>query len=203
MSVDNNENFLDDDGQTNNDERLNENMNEELQEDSQNTNIDYVNELEEKVAEYKKALAQSDKTIKEQKDIVLRSRAEVDNIRKRSEGEITKAKKFALERLLSEILPVIDNLERALESEKAGKSDDNTALKEGVELTLKTLLDTVSKFGLEPINPIGEDFNPELHQAMSIQESPDFDSNKCMLVMQKGYILNGRVIRPAMVMVSK
>ena len=203
MNVDNNENFLDDDGQTNHDQQLNEDMNQELQEDSQNTNIDYVNELEEKVEEYKKALAQSDKTIKEQKDIVLRSRAEVDNIRKRSEGEITKAKKFALERLLSEILPVIDNLERALESAKADKSDDNTAITEGVELTLKTLHDTVSKFGLETINPIGEDFNPELHQAMSIQESPDFDSNKCMLVMQKGYILNGRVIRPAMVMVSK
>ncbi|WP_087018744.1 nucleotide exchange factor GrpE [Thaumasiovibrio subtropicus] len=158
--------------------------------------------LETKIEELKKALAQSDATVQEQRDSVLRAKAEVENMRRRTEQEIDKARKFALERFAGELLPVIDNMERAVDM--ADKSDE--AIKpmvEGVELTLKTMTDTVAKFGLKEINPVNEPFNPELHQAMSIQESAEHEPNTVMMVMQKGYELNGRVVRPAMVMVSK
>ena len=144
----------------------------------------------------------SEAKVQEQQDSVLRAKAEVENMRRRTEGEIDKARKYALNKFAEELLPVIDNLERAIQA----ADTDNEATKpllEGVELTHKTFVDTVSKFGLKEINPEGETFNPEMHQAMSIQESPDHESNTVMFVMQKGYELNGRVIRPAMVMVAK
>ncbi len=171
--------------------------NEESAEEQSQENL-----LETKIEELKAALAQSDATVQEQRDSVLRAKAEVENMRRRTEQEIEKARKFALERFAGELLPVIDNMERAVDM--ADKEDE--ALKpmiEGVELTLKTMSDAVSKFGLKAINPVGEAFNPEFHQAMSIQESAEHEPNTVMLVMQKGYELNGRVVRPAMVMVSK
>ena len=155
-----------------------------------------------RITDLEEALAASEAKVEEQKDSVLRARADVENMRRRSEQEIEKARKFALERFAGELLPVIDNLERAIDM--ADKADE--ALKpmlEGVELTLKTMSNTVDKFGLKVIDPKGEKFNPEMHQAMSIQESAEHDPNTVMLVMQKGYELNGRVVRPAMVMVSK
>jgi len=155
-----------------------------------------------RIAELEAALLTSDAKVKEAQDNVLRARAEGENVRRRSEVEIDKARKFALNKFTEELLPVIDNLERAIEM--ADKNDE--ALKsmiEGVELTLKTMMATVEKFGLKQHNPVGEAFNPEFHQAMSIQESAEHEPNTVMLVMQKGYELNGRIIRPAMVMVSK
>ncbi|WP_273858663.1 nucleotide exchange factor GrpE [Photobacterium sp. GSS17] len=155
-----------------------------------------------RIAELEAALLTSEARVREQQDSVLRARADVENMRRRTEQEIDKARKFALERFAGELLPVIDNMERAIEM--ADKTDE--AIKpmlEGVELTLKTMTDTVAKFGLVAINPVGEAFNPEFHQAMSIQESAEHEPNTVMLVMQKGYELNGRVVRPAMVMVSK
>ncbi|MGL5292167.1 MAG: nucleotide exchange factor GrpE [Vibrionaceae bacterium] len=155
-----------------------------------------------KIATLEEALARSEAQIREQQDSVLRARADVDNMRRRSEQEVDKARKFALERFAGELLPVIDNLERALEVGDL----QNEALKpmqEGVALTLKTMLSVVQKFGLKVIDPHGEPFNPDWHQAMSIQESAEHAPNTVMLVMQKGYELNGRVLRPAMVMVSK
>ncbi|RTZ16163.1 nucleotide exchange factor GrpE [Vibrio aquaticus] len=155
-----------------------------------------------KIAQLEAALLSSEAKIKDQQDGVLRAKAEVENMRRRTESEIDKARKYALNKFAEELLPVIDNLERAIQA----ADTDNEAVKpllEGVELTHKTFTDTVSKFGLKEINPEGEAFNPELHQAMSIQESPDHEPNSVMFVMQKGYELNGRVIRPAMVMVSK
>ncbi|MBE1277725.1 nucleotide exchange factor GrpE [Enterovibrio baiacu] len=155
-----------------------------------------------RITELEAALEASEATVKEQQDSVLRARADVENIRRRTEQEIDKARKFALERFANELLPVIDNMERALEM----ADKENEALKpmlEGVELTLKTMKDSVAKFGLVELNPEGEAFNPEFHQAMSIQESAEHAPNTVMLVMQKGYALNGRVVRPAMVMVSK
>ncbi|MGF1879027.1 nucleotide exchange factor GrpE [Photobacterium frigidiphilum] len=155
-----------------------------------------------RIAELEAALLTSDAKVKEAQDNVLRARAEGENVRRRSEVEIDKARKFALNKFTEELLPVIDNLERAIEM--ADKNDE--ALKsmiEGVELTLKTMTATVEKFGLKQHNPVGEVFNPEFHQAMSIQESAEHAPNTVMLVMQKGYELNGRIIRPAMVMVSK
>ncbi|MDB1124666.1 nucleotide exchange factor GrpE [Vibrio algarum] len=163
---------------------------------------DAIDEEESKIAQLEAALLQSEMRIKEQQDSVLRAKAEVDNMRRRSEQEIDKARKYALNKFAEELLPVIDNLERAIQA----ASVDNEAVKpllEGVELTHKTFIDTIAKFGLQEINPEGEVFNPEYHQAMSIQESADHEPNSVMFVMQKGYQLNGRVVRPAMVMVSK
>ena len=155
-----------------------------------------------RIAELEAALLTSEAKVKDQQESVLRARADVENMRRRSEQEIDKARKFALNKFAEELLPVIDNMERAIEM--ADKNDE--AIKpmvEGVELTLKTMMGTVEKFGLKQLNPMGEAFNPEFHQAMSIQESAEHEPNTVMLVMQKGYELNGRVVRPAMVMVSK
>ena len=155
-----------------------------------------------RIAELEAALLAKDAEVNEVKDAALRARAEGENVRRRSEQEIDKARKYALNKFAEELLPVIDNLERAIEM--ADKNNDATkAMMEGVELTLMTMTTTVGKFGLKVIDPQGEAFNPEFHQAMAMQESADFAPNTVMAVMQKGYELNGRVIRPAMVMVSK
>ncbi|MEZ8776397.1 nucleotide exchange factor GrpE [Vibrio splendidus] len=165
-------------------------------------NEDAADEQESKIAQLEAALLSSESKVKEQQDSVLRAKAEVENMRRRTEQEVDKVRKYALNKFAEGLLPVIDNLERAVQAADA----ENEAVKpilEGVELTHKTFVDTVAKFGLTEINPEGEAFNPEFHQAMSIQESPDHESNTVMFVMQKGYELNGRVIRPAMVMVAK
>ena len=161
-----------------------------------------VDETAEKIASLEKALAAAEAKVAEQQDSVLRARAEADNARRRADGEVEKARKFALERFAGELLPVIDNLERGLQM----ADTENEAIKpmvEGVEMTLKSFVSTIEKFGMTPIDPQGEAFNPELHQAMSMQESADHEPNTVMAVMQKGYELNGRLLRPAMVMVSR
>ncbi len=161
-----------------------------------------MDEQEAKIAQLEAALLASEQRVKDQQDSVLRAKAEVENMRRRSEQEIDKARKYALNKFAEELLPVIDNLERAIQA----ADTENEAIKpiiEGVELTHKTFISTIEKFGLKEINPEGEAFNPEFHQAMSIQESPEHESNTVMFVMQKGYELNGRVVRPAMVMVAK
>ncbi len=155
-----------------------------------------------RIKELESKLAAANAKIEEQKDAVLRAKAESDNVRRRAEGEVDKAKKYALERFAGELLPVIDNLERALMSADM----DNEAIKavlEGVELTHKSFISTIAKFGMEVVDPQGEAFNPELHQAMSMQESADVAPNTVIAVMQKGYQLNGRLVRPAMVAVSR
>ncbi|WP_088330742.1 nucleotide exchange factor GrpE [Lacimicrobium sp. SS2-24] len=159
-------------------------------------------EEQQRIAELEASLAQAEATIRDQKDAVLRARADADNARKRAEAEIDKARKFALERFAGELLSVIDNLERALQVADAS----NEAVKpliEGVELTHKSFIATIEKFGMQVVDPQGEAFNPDLHQAMSMQESADVEPNSVLAVMQKGYQLNGRLLRPAMVMVSR
>lgn len=136
------------------------------------------------------------------KDDVLRAQADAQNAARRAEQEVEKARKFALERFANELLPVVDNLERALEA-AGGDSDEVKAIAEGVELTLKSFLDALGKFNVEVVDPDGEPFDPNLHQAMSMVENNDVEPNTVTAVMQKGYTLNGRLIRPAMVMVSK
>lgn len=159
-------------------------------------------EKDAKIAQLEAALLTSEAKVQEQQDSVLRAKAEVENMRRRTETEIDKARKYALNKFAEELLPVIDNLERAIQAADV-ENEVVKPLLEGVELTHKTFVDTTAKFGLKEIHPEGETFNPEMHQAMSIQESPDHESNTVMFVMQKGYELNGRVIRPAMVMVAK
>jgi len=139
----------------------------------------------------------------EQKDTVLRAQAEVQNMRRRCEADVEKAHKFALEKFSTELLTVIDNLERALESAPDTEADNIRAIREGVELTLKGFLETCEKFNIRQMDPEGEPFDPQMHQAMSMVPNPDVESNTVVAVVQKGYLLNDRVIRPAMVMVSK
>ena len=136
------------------------------------------------------------------RDDALRTLAEAQNIRRRSEKDIENARKFALEKFASELLGVADNLERALDS----ADKDNEVVKvllEGVSLTQKSLVDTLAKFNIMQLDPLGEPFDPQFHQAMSMVENPDVEPNTVTLVMQKGYVLNERLLRPAMVMVSK
>jgi len=147
-------------------------------------------------------LAQAEAAAQEEKDRALRIAAEMENLRRRSALDVEKAHKFALEKFSGELLPVIDSLERALEL----SDRENEALKptlEGVDLTLRSMLSTVAKFGVEAINPLGEPFDPNRHQAISMVENGQVAPNSVIAVMQKGYELNGRIIRPAMVMVAR
>ncbi|GGU58170.1 protein GrpE [Pseudomonas laurentiana] len=135
-------------------------------------------------------------------DQSLRAAADLQNIRRRAEQDIEKAHKFALEKFAGDLLPVIDSLERGLELSSA--EDENIRpMREGIELTLKMFHDTLKRFNLEAIDPHGEPFNAEHHQAMAMQESAEVEPNSVLKVFQKGYQLNGRLLRPAMVVVSK
>ena len=182
------------------------NENEELVEEIQQETTSTEDPLEETIArvqELEEQLkAQVEENSKKEQDLLLRTRAEIDNMRRRSEQDIEKAHKFALEKFSKDILNTIDNLERALAT-PANKEDESIkALFDGVELTLKELLSTVARFGVEPVGAVGDTFNPDLHQAISMQPAEGFESNQITTVLQKGYTLNGRVIRPAMVMVA-
>ena len=138
----------------------------------------------------------------EERDRAVRAVAEMENIRRRAAQDVEKAHKFALEKFVGELLPVIDNLERALEAgDKA--NEVLQPLLEGVELTLQSMQNSVAKFGVQAINPQGQPFDPNQHQAMSMIENAEVAPNTVIAVMQKGYDLNGRVVRPAMVMVAK
>ncbi len=136
------------------------------------------------------------------KDQALRAAAEAQNVRRRAEKDVENAHKFGMEKFCRELLAVVDNLERAQDQISA---DDETLkpLLEGIELTQKSFIDVLAKFSLERVDPVGEPFDPQLHQAMTMVENPDMEPNTVMDVMQKGYTLHGRLLRPAMVVVSK
>lgn len=148
-------------------------------------------------------LAEAESAAGQARDDLLRVQAEMQNLRRRTEQDVEKAHKFGLEKFSIELLTVMDNLERARSA--AADHDDKTvkAIHEGVDLTLKSFSDCFAKFKIEAVNPLGEPFDPAMHQAMTIQENPDVEPNTVIAVMQKGYTLHGRVIRPAMVVVSK
>jgi len=148
-------------------------------------------------------LAQAETVIAHQKDEVLRVQAEMQNLRRRTELDIEKAHKYGQEKLSAELLAVMDNLERALQVNMDRDDEAVKGLLQGVELTLKSFIDCFKKFSIEQIDPLGEPFDPQLHQAMSMQENANVEPDTVTAVMQKGYTLHGRVIRPAMVMVSK
>jgi len=135
------------------------------------------------------------------KDQLLRAQADVQNARRRAEQDVEKAHKFGLEKFANEMLPIIDNLERALES--MGEDEALKATREGIEMTLNMFASGLAKFQVEVVNPVGETFDPALHQAMSMVPMPDAEPNSVVTVVQKGYTLHGRLIRPAMVMVAK
>jgi len=183
------------------DEQVSEELNQEqeLHTEAETQAADVVDPRDERIAELE---AQLKEVQQRERDSLLRAKAEVENVRRRTELDIEKAHKFALEKFSGELLPVIDNLERAIDL--ADKSNPElTGLIEGVELTLKSMLDAVRKFGMEVVGDIHVPFNPELHQAMTMMESEELEPNHVIMVMQKGYTLNGRLLRPAMVAVSK
>jgi molecular chaperone GrpE len=139
----------------------------------------------------------------EQRETVLRAQAEVQNMRRRCEGDVEKAHKFALEKFSGELLPVLDNLERALRAVPDAQREQVRGLYEGVELTLKGFVETLARFQIRQVNPVGEPFDPQLHQAIAQVPNPSVAPNSVLEVMQKGYTLNGRVLRAAMVVVSR
>lgn len=136
-------------------------------------------------------------------ELLLRARADLENLRKRSQRELEQAHKFAIERFAEELLGVKDSLEMGLAAAAEGGKVDLAKLLEGKELTLKLLNQVFEKHGIKEIDPAGERFNPELHEAMTVQPSSDQEPNTVLTVIQKGYLLNERLLRPAMVVVAR
>lgn len=155
---------------------------------------DQVNALQE---ELEKALSKA----QENWNLYLSARAETENVRKRGERDLQNAHKYALDRFIADLLPVKDSLEMGVEA--AADIVDVNKLREGSELTLKMLKNVLAKFGVEEVNPAGQKFNPEFHEAMAMQPSRQVEPNTVLHVAQKGYLLNGRLLRPAMVIVAQ
>lgn len=147
-------------------------------------------------------LDSAEKKAAENWDHLLRTKAEMDNIRRRTQKDLENAHKFALEKFIAELLGVRDSLEMGV---TASTQENATveSLREGSEMTLSMLAGVFEKFNVVELNPEGEKFNPDHHQAMSMQPSAEHEPNTVIAVMQKGYLLNDRLVRPAMVMVSK
>jgi len=169
--------------------------------EADNTDSDRVIALEAMLEEARQKAAEAS-------DQALRTVADMQNLRKRTERDVESAHKFGQEKLVSSLLPVLDNLDRALDSsagvdaESAG-AEALAAMREGVELTRKTAQDALQKFSVEILEPVGEPFDPEFHEAMSMIPSDTAEPNTVLEVLQKGYTLNGRLLRAAMVVVSK
>lgn len=177
---------------------------EELNPTASDANADTVELSSEHsiIAKLEAELAKSQSQLADQHELMLRIKADAENARRRASLDVEKAHKFALEKFAGDLLPVVDNLERALSF--INREDEAfKGIIEGVELTMKSFLDTVAKYGVVQIDPAGQPFNPDQHQAMSIQPSADVPPNTVTFVLQKGYELNGRLLRPAMVGVSK
>ncbi|WP_066014538.1 nucleotide exchange factor GrpE [Endozoicomonas atrinae] len=154
-----------------------------------------IDDTARRIEELEEQLAQA-------KDQTLRAHAEAMNTKRRAEQDVEKAHKFALEKFVNELIPVVESLEKGIESAEQGEGQHETML-EGMRLTYKQLLDALAKFNVEQVNPEGQPFDPNFHQAISMVPNPDMEPNTVMNVFQKGYTLHGRVIRPAMVVVSK
>ena len=142
----------------------------------------------------------ADEKIKDLEEALLRSRAELDNAFKRNSADIEKAHKYGVERLLHELLPVVDNLEHALNNFSKDSSKED---REGVELTLKSFESALDKFGIRPIYPVNENFDPIKHEAVMTSQDPDKENNKIENIFQRGWELHDRVVRPARVSVIK
>jgi len=159
-------------------------------------------EAEASAEDLSKLLEEAQQKAQEHYEQLMRAHAEIENLKRRHSQEIEKAHKYALDKFVNELLAVWDSLELGHVAAQ-DQAADVGKLREGTELTLKMLGDVMVKFGVEQHNPEGESFNPELHQAMSMQPRDDVEPNTVVAVVQKGYSLNGRLVRPAMVMVSQ
>ncbi|WP_119344662.1 nucleotide exchange factor GrpE [Facilibium subflavum] len=160
-----------------------------------------VTKLKAEVDVLKAKLSNAEEKVHEAKEESLRALAEMENTRRRAQKDVGNAHKYALEKFADALLPVLDSMEKAVET--ANTSEDIKAMAEGVSLTQKMLLDTMDKFGIVQINPVGESFDPNKHEAMAMQPNPEMKDNQVMSVFQKGYALNNRVVRPARVLVVK
>ena len=145
------------------------------------------------------ALAEAEKF----RGLALRSEAEMQNLRKRSERDVQNAHKFGVERLVQNLLPVMDSLEKAIETSEQAQTPEDDPQLEGLRLCLKLFSEVLEKEGIVVVDPLGTPFDPNLHEALSLIENPDLEPNSVMAVIQKGYQLHERLVRPAMVMVSK
>ena len=173
----------------NNDEQAQPVSNEEIEQElMQEEQLSETEQLQQQVADAN--------------DQVLRIQAEMQNVRRRVERDIENAHKYALDKFSADLLPVVDNLERAL-SAISVDDESQKAVAEGIELPLKSFVDVLTRFKIEPVDPAGQPFDANLHQAVSMVPNPDLEPNTVMDVFQKGYTLNGRLIRPAMVVVSQ
>jgi molecular chaperone GrpE len=152
--------------------------------------------------ELEKKLTKAEELANEYWNQQLRIQAELENVRRRAERDVSQAHKYALEKIVSDLLPVADSLDQALVSE-VGSNDLARKIHEGIELTMSLFLKTLEKHGVKQINPLGETFNPELHQAIATRPSDDYEPNTVVEVLQKGYTLNDRLIRPALVVVAQ
>ncbi len=161
-------------------------------------------ELEVTIESLQAQLQKASEEVEGFKDAALRAQAEMENVRRRSAKDLENAHKYGLERFVNNLLPVIDSLEKAIESAaQAEQEGANKAVIEGVGLCHKMLVDVLIKEGVVVVDPMGEPFDPNVHQAMSVVENPDVEPNSVVAVVQKGYTLNERLVRAAMVMVSK
>ena len=172
---------------------------EEIEAVEPEASAEQVDPRDEKIANLEAQLAEAETR---ERDSVLRIKAEMESLRRRTELDVEKAHKFALEKFVNELLPVLDSLDRALEV--ADKDNDAmAAMVEGIELTRKSMLDVVAKFGVQVVADIDVPMDPNVHQAIAMVESDDVAAGNVLMVMQKGYTLNGRTIRAAMVSVAK
>lgn len=167
----------------------------------QETDLDGEEPLDE-LTQLQQKLAEQEAVAADHWDRLLRLQAEMENQRKRAQNDVTKARKFALEGIVNDLLPVRDSLEMGLVAAQAEDADPKSII-EGADLTLKMLVQLFEKNNIEEVNPVDEKFDPEFHQAMSMQEVEGKAPNTVTSVMQKGYTLNERLVRPALVMVSK
>lgn len=177
------------------------------QEDSQENILDQADTSESNTSESNqeldKQLEDAQQQVAEYHDKMLRTQAEMDNLRKRTERDVSNAHKYAVEKFANELLQVKDSLELGLSASEGAEDIDVANLQEGSKLTLKMMGNVFEKFSIEEVNPVGEAFDANLHQAMTMQESAEHEPNTVLTVVQKGYTLHGRLIRPAMVIVSK
>jgi molecular chaperone GrpE len=180
------------------DENRNEQVDEELNTTAEN---EAVEEAGEELSETEALQAQ----VQEFQEQMLRAQAEMQNVRRRAELDVEKAHKFALEKFVKELLPVADSLEKAVESTEGQESSGElvASIREGVEMTLNLFMNSLKKFNVAQVNPVGEPFDPQLHEAMSMVPAPDAEPNSVVAVVQKGYTLNERLVRPAMVVVAQ
>jgi molecular chaperone GrpE len=181
-----------------------ENVVENSPESTQSVAPASIEAIQQKFEELQRKLEAAQAKADESFNRAARAMADAENIRRQADRDIEKAHKFALESFIKSLLPIIDTLERALEFDPSAEGSSGIeVMREGIQLTLKMFIDTLTKFGVEQLNPLDQLFNPELHEALSMVPAPDKKPNHVLQVVQKGYVLNGRITRRARVITVK